>query len=74
MSAKFRRAGIGKQLMQFMADYCIQWNLEWISFTVLAKNLNAKKFYKSLGANKISIDFFAIDRAELKKLSKFKAV
>ena len=68
VTAAHRRAGVGKALMRALAQTTLREQKEWVSLTVLRKNVAARGFYQSLGMTEVAVDFFAIGKTALSHL------
>jgi GNAT superfamily N-acetyltransferase len=61
-----RGCGVGKQLIAELA--ALKPHYEWISWTVLRSNKNARQFYASLHAEEVDVAFMAIGKSAIHKL------
>ncbi|MFZ4541336.1 MAG: GNAT family N-acetyltransferase [Rickettsiales bacterium] len=68
VAQKQRRSGIGKMLMQALAERALTDKKEWVSLTVLKHNETAREFYAALGMTKVDVDFFAAGKQALAQL------
>lgn len=65
-----RRCGIGKALMQHLAQKNLGEGGEWISLTTPKQNLAARDFYAGLGMIDVPIKFFASGKTILQRMLK----
>ena len=63
-----RQSGIGRALMKSLAGQALTQKKEWISLTVLNRNMAAQKFYQSLGMTHVDVNFFAMGKTALAQL------
>ncbi len=64
-----RRRGVARALVKALAAMALSEGKEWVSLTVLKKNDAARGFYQSLGMSEVAVDFFAMGKMALNRLS-----
>mgnify|MGYP003386985655 CR=1 FL=1 len=65
---RHRRAGVGKALMQALANVTQAENKAWVSLTAMKDNAAAQAFYSALGMTRVNVDFFAIGKSALTQM------
>ena len=65
----WRRQGIGRALMQGTATACKETGGEWMFWSVLKSNKNARKFYRKIGPELTDVIVCAIIGSNFQKLS-----
>ena len=63
-----RQSGVGRQLMHALATHTLAEKKEWVSLTVLKRNIAARAFYQALGMTEVAVDFFALGKKALAQL------
>lgn len=63
-----RRQHVGTSLLQYLAANQAACGGAWMSLTCLKENQAGNKFYRALGFNEISVQFYAIGVQGMKKL------
>ncbi len=61
----YRHKGVGKALMQALAQQAQHESREWVSLTALKHNQLAQHFYAKCGFEKVAVDFFAAGETTL---------
>lgn len=66
----YRRKGIGRAIMAYMARFAVEKGATWVEWVVVDSNNDALKFYKSLGAETIAyLNILRIEGSSLGKLA-----
>lgn len=68
VTAEHRTQGVGRALMQALAEQTLREGKEWVSLTMLKNNNKARLFYASLGMSQVEVDFFAIGKTALAQM------
>lgn len=69
VSPKYRSQGIGKSILKYLANLCLQRNYGRLEWSVLNWNNRAIKFYESVGA--VGMVDWTIQRMDTKTLQSF---
>jgi len=61
-----RRQGVGRMLVAELGQRILADGGEWVSWTMLKGNVEAREFYKKLGAKKVrDVEFWALGKSKM---------
>jgi len=69
VAARYRKRGIGRQMIAHVAERTRLAGGAWMSLTCLKENLAGNKFYQALGFQMVSVQFYAIGASGMEALS-----